>query len=190
MFFSLFMKKILMLLIPLFLLVLSFKFIFIFWAYSVEQKEMMDYLEGNGKLGKDYSEKEVSHMVDVKRVIFWFNVIFYFISCVALIIFFLLIKNREKYFTELLLGGIFTILLIGGLFLMVSLNFDLLFNRFHRILFFPQTWVFNPDSKLLQLFPEEFFINFVRRVIFLSGLLGVLITILGSFLKYYLPKKS
>lgn len=98
-----------------------------------------------------YNAREVQHMIDVRDVtqgafLFWG-------VAGALVIAALFVLRGRRAARALLQGSLLTVglLLLLGLFAAVS--FDQFFTWFHAIFFEGDTWLFNYDDTLIQLFP-------------------------------------
>jgi len=112
---------------------------------------------GNGPL---FNPDEISHMVDVKRVMdsAWRAQV---VSAAILILGFLFLllrpATRVMAWNALFGGGFLTACLLLALGLFVMLGFNTFFTQFHEI-FFPQgNWTFDYSDSLIRLLPERFF---------------------------------
>ena len=119
------------------------------------------------KTGKlKYSESGKSHFEDCVGL-FWLDFIVLIVSSVILVALLILhfikiirIKNI-KGFSPLFLSGIITVGLVVALGVFGLINFDLLFECFHKV-FFPgkDNWVFDYRyDEVILILPEEFFMN-------------------------------
>lgn len=105
-----------------------------------------------------FNEREIKHMDDVKRIFKWVKII----SFLSLIIFLIFLK-AESLPSILMYSLTLTILLIL-IFLIVP--FDLLFTKFHEVLFNNELWLLNPETdRLIVLLPERFFIDATKGII-------------------------
>lgn len=94
------------------------------------------------------------------------------------------IKKKNILKKILLYSGILTIFIIL-LFFLLSLNFDFLFDNFHK-LFFAGNWMFPEESLLIQLFPFNFFKFFFFKILidsFIISLILILISLLINKIK-------
>jgi integral membrane protein (TIGR01906 family) len=112
---------------------------------------------GNGPL---FNPDEISHMIDVKRVMdsAWRAQV---VSAAILILGFLFLllrpATRVMAWNALFGGGFLTACLLLALGLFVMLGFNTFFTQFHEI-FFPQgNWTFDYSDSLIRLLPERFF---------------------------------
>lgn len=128
-----------------------------------------------------FNEREIDHMVDVKRLYAMARVV-RGIACVAAVtcIILLLIWMRGEGFGRLsaayLITGGALIVGAGLIWFLVRNNFSAFWERFHRIFFVNDLWILDPRTDLLiRMVPEEFFSTLVRRIGFaLAGMAGFL----------------
>jgi integral membrane protein (TIGR01906 family) len=71
-------------------------------------------------------------------------------------------------------GAILTLGLVAAAGLAGLADFESLFVRFHGVLFEPGTWMFPPDSMLIRLFPERFWVY--------SGVAWAIVSAVGALL--------
>jgi len=150
--------------------------------------------ENNEDLVKSFEKDEISHLIDVKRILYrFFFVYFLFIVLALLILFGLVFSSHNKFIkylgTSLSLGGIFT-LFLSGVFYLLTLNFDWFFVRFHE-LFFTGNWTFPGTSLLIKLFPQVFWIDITKKImfnVFISAniliLLGIILLLMSKYLRW------
>lgn len=105
-----------------------------------------------------YNERELRHMVDVKRVVqatlrVWYVVLISFL-------FSGLLAYRQGWMMDFRLalakGGRLTIWLLGLILVFVLVGFGVFFVAFHNVFFEPGTWTFLWSDTLIRLFPERF----------------------------------
>lgn len=105
-----------------------------------------------------FRESEVTHMQDVQKVtqtsltVWYVTLGFFFAS----LMWFLTTKNMKVLRRALFAGGWFTLLLVLGLIVYLALNFNQLFDQFHRIFFAEGSWLFYANDTLIRLFPLVF----------------------------------
>ncbi len=155
------MKKFLLIIFSifftLFILLLSYKTVLVLIPTTIAQQETIEWLYSKGDLTVPYAPLELSHLQDVKRVMFKADLVFYL--SVLVIASILLFYRKDK---ETLLSFLKTAVIAEGIFVIVTLislllGFNYTFNLFHDV-FFPQgNWQFAADSVLIQTFPIEFF---------------------------------
>lgn len=128
-----------------------------------------------------FNEREITHMVDVKRLYTTVRLVKE-ICCIAaaVCIILLLIWMKSAAFRRLsaaylIVGGA---LILGAvlIWLITRNNFSAFWERFHRIFFVNDLWILDPRTDLLiRMVPEEFFSTLVRRIGFrLAGMAGFL----------------
>jgi integral membrane protein (TIGR01906 family) len=105
-----------------------------------------------------YNERELKHMVDVKKVLnAALNV--WLIALGGLLLLTVWARRRkwgEAYRAGLRRGGWLTVILVGAIIIFVLLSFGVFFVAFHNVFFEPGTWVFYYSDTLIRLFPERF----------------------------------
>jgi integral membrane protein (TIGR01906 family) len=130
-----------------------------------------------------YNERELRHMVDVKRVVqatlkVWYVVLIVFI-------FSGLLAYRQGWMMDFRLalakGGRLTIWLLGLILVFVLVGFGVFFVAFHNVFFEPGTWTFLWSDTLIRLFPERFWRD---TFLFVGGL-----AIIGGWILMRVGKK-
>jgi len=105
-----------------------------------------------------YNERELVHMVDVKKAIRATQWVRYF-SYVALLALWIWAYRAgwlDAYIAGLSRGGWLTVGVLAFLLVFVVLSFGVFFVAFHNVFFDPGTWIFNYSDTLIRLFPERF----------------------------------
>ena len=133
-----------------------------------------------GNLQGFTDEREISHLADVKSFIKLLEVLF-FIFLITLIL--LLYFYRNSLSSIFILSFFMILLFCVLLFLFNFINFNFLFDSFHKLLFFQDSWKFYQGSLLLSLFPQQFFINSLIRILQYSLFFGFFIFSLGILVK-------
>jgi integral membrane protein (TIGR01906 family) len=149
---------------------------------GIQMLKVMRMPYGNGPL---FNPDEVSHMVDVKRVIdsAWRAQV---ASATVLIVgfLFLLVRpaTRVMAWNALFGGGFLTACLLLALGLFVVLGFDTFFTQFHEV-FFPQgNWTFDYSDSLIRLLPERFFSDTFALGAVASLVSAVVLAVIGFVL--------
>ena len=200
------MKKIYftILLIPIFILLLSFK-VFVYDENSYKQQfrenniytkynesyvnnissNLINYFKNKETLGNYYSERERIHLEDVKKLINNGLKLFYLIFITFLIIFSYLIQKRDyKALSKILkYGGILNLVIYFIIFLLSVINFEKFFIKFHQIFFTNNYWMLNPTDILVNVFTQEFFISILRKIMTTSIILSLLFILAGIFIE-------
>ncbi len=156
------------------------------WAgYAIRylvNDEPIDYLGNlqNFKGQKIFTEAELSHMLDVKKVVQG-ALLAWYILCglsAAILIWFMIMGQWGSMRAAFQAGGWITLILISALLVFLAVGFDTLFDRFHRIFFKDGTWLFNESSTLIRLFPFVFWRDVFALVMVFTLLVGVLLVLL------------
>ena len=170
-------------LLPLFLLLLSYKIVLGFTNLDENQHRTINFLQKDEDLNLSYTKLELSHLQDVRKVMKAAEYLFYFLLLILTLIFTYLKKDKRKLIQLLKYGGITTISFILVILLSSILLFNQVFALFHQI-FFPQgNWTFASDSLLIQTFPLEFFIQISRNIFILTVIEGIIFILLFFCLK-------
>ncbi len=136
-------------------------------------KDMVDYFKtGNVPASfKKFSEKEVVHLEDVRKVINYL-IDFLMITVVLFIILLNFTENKREIFFY---GGIITLVLP----LLFFLPFDTLFTQMHNVFFTKGSWIFDSSALLVNLYPAGFFYSFAKGIVLRGFCLGLVITFLS-----------
>ncbi|MBW2987490.1 DUF1461 domain-containing protein [Candidatus Woesearchaeota archaeon] len=133
-----------------------------------------------------FDEAEISHMKDVRNLVGKLNVLFYvllILFALFLIIFLIWFNQKEKYkclSTSFIYSGLICIIIITTIGIIAVIDFNLTFILFHKLFFPMGNYTFDPSISLLkQMFPNEFFYNYVIRCAFTSLIASVILIILG-----------
>ena len=127
-----------------------------------------------------YTPNEVSHLQDVKNVINWASLGWYVVLGLsfAFLIWMLVTKSFQLIRRAFFWGAVLTLLLMLSVVVLMSLNFNSLFEKFHAI-FFPQgNWTFTAESGLIRLFPLPLWVNAFILVSVFSLLVSILLLVL------------
>jgi uncharacterized membrane protein len=160
------MEKLFSCILVLVVLLSSYELVVFFTDFTPEQQQVINYVHGRGELA-GFTEAEVEHLGDVRYVMAWsWWVLIFGLAVVVL--------GRGQ---GLFFAGVLGICIMFILVLMQSLSFDYLFYWFHRLFFTQGSWVFAADSRIIQLFPLEFFMRMAQRI-FVSAL-GMFLALMG-----------
>ncbi|NLY66740.1 MAG: TIGR01906 family membrane protein [Tissierellia bacterium] len=155
-------------------------------------ENLLDYLRDEadeGVLRPNFNEREILHMIDVK-VLFKYGYILrnisFFIS--VLVIAYFILNKKIKPLGRILFFGPFIWWTAILLLFILSLNdFNKYFTYFHLIFFDNDLWILNPKTDLLiQMLPQDFFMNIFKNIVLLFLIMLVIIQIVG----YILMKKG
>jgi integral membrane protein (TIGR01906 family) len=155
-----------------------------------EREALLDYFTNDEKtIASDfYNKKEKQHLFDVKNLIIYSRIAFYFLFFSVFIFFFIVLFRYRKEFLEIvseifLFSGVIVFSLSFVLFLMQS-HFSKIFYDFHLLFFSNNYWLLNPATdNLINLFPEAFFFDSAARTFFVLLILGVLFFVEGILMK-------
>lgn len=127
-----------------------------------------------------FNASELSHMVDVKRVVTGMRIALMVASLWILAVVVIAVRNgwREHLLLAFGRGGWALVGLIAAILLLVLLNFNQLFTVFHQLFFASGTWQFYTSDTLIRLFPMRFWQDAFIFVGVLSLLMGVGVIVL------------
>jgi len=131
-----------------------------------------------------YTEDEISHLEDVKKLMHFANNYFVFILVIEIFLLVVIYQiDRKQFYKPFLYGGIISTAVLLLTLFWALMDFSSLFNLFHQI-FFPQgNWQFPETGKLVNLFTASFFYQ-ITKEIFIKSLMSSIIFIgLGLYLK-------
>ncbi len=156
------------------------------WAeYSIRyltNSEPIEYLGNlqNFQGQKIFTESELSHMVDVKKVVQNALLAWYIIIGLSVAIFgwFLIMGQWNSLRKAVQAGGWVTLGLIGALIIFLLVSFNTLFDRFHRLFFADGTWLFYESSTLIRLFPLVFWRDAFALVLIFTLLVAILLVVI------------
>lgn len=154
---------------------------------------LFNFFEGKEEL-KYFTEKEKSHLEDVKVLYNAGYVIFYlsialFLICLIFLFFIcsekcnLFAKKLSKIF---IYSSLFSVIFIIILYIFRN-NFDFMFELFHKVLF-TGNWQFGREYLLINLFTEQFFYDIAFNIFLMSFIISIIILVLGLVLKFSLKK--
>ncbi len=126
-----------------------------------------------------YNDRELEHMLDVKRV-YRTATLVWEVSIAVLIILAIWswrAKWLDVYLKSLVHGGLLTIVLLGLVVLSILTLFNYFFVIFHELFFKSGTWTFLYSDTLIRLYPERFF----QDIFLLGGVLSLMIALIFFF---------
>ncbi|WP_191089954.1 lipoprotein intramolecular transacylase Lit [Nesterenkonia ebinurensis] len=128
-----------------------------------------------------FTEAEVSHMADVKILVWYAMIIGVGLLLITLLLALLLRAWRPGGFARGLFAGAWATigLMAAGVAVPFIIGWERFFTEFHN-LFFPQgNWAFSSESALIRLYPEQFWIDagiWLAGLLLLMSLITILIT--------------
>lgn len=156
---------------------------------NTEQTNTFNYLTNQETLQVDFTSAEISHLEDVKKLMRTMGYYFIFLLVIEIFIIIMVYQtDKKQIYKPFLYGGLTSTAVLLLTLLWTVIDFNSVFNLFHRAFFQAGTWIFSPDSKLIQLFPVNFFFNtakeiFIKALVLSLGLVG-----LGIYLKKKIKK--
>lgn len=124
-----------------------------------------------------YNEREIGHMLDVKRLTDIFARAIWPLAVIVIAgLLFLLARaeRRAEGYRAIRLGGLLTTGALLTIIVLIGLAWNFVFTQFHEVLFPPDTWTFYYTDSLIRLFPERFWFDFGllwTGAVFIEGLL-------------------
>ncbi len=172
-----------------------------------ETTNLITYMEsGEGELQSDFfNEREKTHMVEVRTLFRASQMMLNIAVAISIITLFLIfyilrhlhMKMSEKGIDQLL-KGIFTRFLIWTgwivdgiaiLLAIIAMTFSTSFIRFHELFFRTDTWILNPATdNMINMFPQEFFLDMFLRIIFMSILFATVMLVAGYLMRLGVPE--
>lgn len=136
-----------------------------------KRDDMVVYATINGKNREVFNEREKLHMVDVVRLLKFFDAFKYVSYGVfAIILCYVFTHKDYRCFGKMsLIGVILLLILLGGIGGFVAIDFNRFWIVFHKVLFTNDLWLLDPYTDvMIQMFPEEFFEELVKQIVVLS----------------------
>lgn len=109
-----------------------------------------------------YNDREIGHMLDVKKVTDVFRTAMWILAVVVFLgLLFLLLRpeSRPEGYKALFYGGAFTAAVVILVIVLIGLSWNFVFVKFHEILFSSGSWTFANSDSLIRLFPEKFWFD-------------------------------
>lgn len=141
-----------------------------------EQEDLRIKAVINGVERQVFNQREIDHMVDVQRL----YAVAHGVRNAGLVVLLLLLgllrfwtgrKFWQAFARGYLSGAAVFMILLGAVVLAISRDFLWFWNNFHYLIFTNDLWVLNPETDILiQMVPEQFFLDLVMRIIFVFGL--------------------
>lgn len=131
--------------------------------------QLLDYFRGYSPMPGIFDESERSHLEDVRQVVKWLGRL----SLVLLVAFLALLSRADA--SRVFTRGFLLLLALAALLLIAP--FDIVFEKFHGLLFAPGTWVFPAESTLIRMYPYEFFQQFFTTIMEHALLFGAVLAL-------------
>jgi integral membrane protein (TIGR01906 family) len=132
-----------------------------------------------------YNEREIGHMVDVKRLTDLFARLIWPMAITVIGGLLYLLLNQERRvegYRAIMYGGLLTTGALLAVIVLIGISWSFVFTQFHEILFPPDTWTFYYSDSLIRLFPEQFWFDFGLLWTGAVFLEGVLLALLGYWM--------
>lgn len=164
-----------------------------YWSSGEERLQIS--LKLGGAEAPLFSQKEVAHLADVKRLL-RLNRSLQLASLGYALAFLLggfLWKRRAfagRLFSGLRWGGLLTLASLLAVGLAAVTDFSRFFTLFHLVSFSNLLWLLDPArDRLIQMFPQEFFMSATLMVVIATALGGLGLLLLGWWGKRKLPAR-
>ncbi len=132
-----------------------------------------------------FTKTEQIHMQDVKTKLNFLKLVLILAALVLIFIIFYLIYTKHYNFlgNYLFQGAILTLAIIIIIDLISIFNFEQMFIKCHELIFSNYLWMLPSSSELLLMFPLQFFITFIKKVLLTSLILTLLLLGMGNYMK-------
>ena len=130
-----------------------------------------------------FNERELTHMVDVKRVFQTALLVFGILLLMFAILLGITVRTvegRQMLRQGLFGGGLLTLAILAGLVIFLLVNWETFFTNFHNLFFASGTWVFDYSDTLIRLFPIPFWQDTALTIGGLSAL-GAIAILIGCW---------
>lgn len=132
-----------------------------------------------------YNERELGHMIDVKRLTDIFASLLWPLAIIVvggMLFLFLKPERLLEAFKAIMHGGLLTSGALLAAIILIGVSWNFVFVQFHEVLFPPDTWTFYFTDSLIRLFPEKFWFDFGLLWTGAVSLEGLLLAGLGYWL--------
>lgn len=131
------------------------------------------------------TEEAVGHLDDVHAVLLRAALV---VGCIALVALLLSVlcglwKGMFLVGDMLVEAGIIAIAIMASCAITALINFDVLFEALHSVLFEAGSWTFSPDSLLISMYPQSFWTTMGVIWVAVTGALSIIAIILGIILR-------
>ena len=155
--------------------------------------EVTEYLKGNNELDEELlGTRATKHMEDVKNIRDLSFYVFLILTLSSLIGIIILVSTKKyERIPKVFFGGGLIVLIINLLtFIFANRAFSTLWTSLHGVLFTNDLWILNPATDpLVATFTLPFFVIFVKRILLISSILALVLTIIG-IIWMFLKKKE
>ena len=145
-----------------------------------------------------FNQKEGEHLLDVKKLIQKSLIFLNLMIILSIILMTILLSLNKKNFVKnlssiFIFGGILTFLDALILYLLMEINFNFIFDVFHKMFFKAGTWLFSSNDSLVMLYQERIFYDILIRIVLYTLIMAIILTVIGLILikiKRYINKKK
>lgn len=130
-------------------------------------ENIFNYIKRGQEIDENmFSRQAIRHMADVKHLLDFTKSFFFIVTFVALVAAaFLVVTRKFKILAKsIFMSSVATFSFVTALALGLLTSFDFFFDKFHRIVFTDELWLFGQDDFLIKLFPEQFFSSFANQL--------------------------
>ncbi len=165
--------------------------------------DVLNYLKYNNydELIKNdfFSQREKTHLLDVKNLIQNLFLIYYislilFLLLFAVLIFLLDFNYKiivERFFVMMFFSSLLTLLDAFLFFILTKLNFDFIFDFFHKTFFPIGAYMFNPElEKIVVLYPENLFFDVLIKIITKTIFSSMILFFISLSILFYFFKRN
>lgn len=134
---------------------------------QAQTENLNDYFRGRQPLADFYSEREISHLADVKIILEAVPLLaaLLVIILTAIIIFLLFHYQTADFIKIFAYSNTVSLVIYGVLLVLLALYFDRIFSIFHQLAFNNNFWMLDPQSEsLIVIFKPEFFLSLANRI--------------------------
>ena len=169
-------RNFLILIIPILILLLSFKLITLNpivyntemdklgnQEYNYQVTNLLGYFNNKNSLVGSYNIIEKMHLYDVKDLLDKSDIVLYFTGIISILLVLFLYYNKTG-LDSFYYGGLMTLSLLLIIFVAIQLSFVTSFTYFHKFLFTNNYWVLNDNDLLIKMFPETFFYDLAQYI--------------------------
>lgn len=132
---------------------------------------VMDFLEGKIEREKmfieGFNQREIKHLEDVRNLMTGVTLLSKFFLGGTGVLLVIIWKNCSIIRKAFFLAGIQMAILTIFLLIFSIADFRIFFLNFHQLFFESGSWIFEEDDMLIQLYPEVFWMDTTKNILFL-----------------------
>lgn len=120
------------------------------------------------------------HFEEVRDIFVIIQIVFFVSFIISLIAIFFKVRAKDYFFLKL--GAIFTITIPSVLGILIGLNWEWCFIKFHQLAFNNDYWIFDPNKdEIINILPDEFFFHCAAMIIAISVIFAIIMFFSGFF---------